>query len=1529
MTDDEYMENDLALEISEHEAQREKHHSEEVQKEEQRRQREMDFQQELRKIMEEEKLHQMKLELMKKRAREKLEQELLLQQELICNLQKRVEYERRMIEEEWKRKKEEEAERKAKEKEERRKREEEDKRRRQEDRKEMEEEKKRKIIDMRLKEKEDKRKREEQRKRKEEYDEKRKSEEEKDKREREMRKKEEERKTQEIKFREEEMRRRVEEEINEGKEERRVEKSESRIKWKTEKEETKEKEERLLLEVAVKKISQGEKRRNEHKLNPKNELRKMEGEEGKKRDEGEKRGETELRIGKKTEVRTKREEGDEQKSEEERENGELERKSMDEDLIRMKDGSGKMEKKMQVRDDEGKKRDEEKGKSVEKKDMVRTEEEKTANTQTKWHEVEKKNKEEECRHTEEEIRLKQEIQDNKECAGDTREVEHERKEEDKDKWQDDLKKLQKKEDETKRTEADMRHSAEEVKEDKEEEMKMEEIGLKEETGDREGKKESEEERMLISENEVEEKKENNKLIFQNKKTGRTELWSSSSPGPSLSESTGSRTCSETVQNHLLDKNICPASACETMGQQESVIKCCTSSCSVPVSLPEHTEQKRLSWMKDCMPWSKLSLQNTRKQKGSVWSLRRPRKAAGASRLPPLCPNTLLQSSGFKSLQEVTTVTLEELPGCSLSTLVHCHQLRSLTLRRCGLKSLEGISQLQELCYIDLRENDISSVDCERMTSLRVLRLAHNKLTSIHGLSGADSLSVLDLSHNSITRIAGLESVSRLQRLSVDHNQLISTKGLRDVYTLLHLDCSHNHLTSVEGLENSALLHTLDLKSNSLTEPPSLNNQVLLREVHLDDNSISSLQGLAACWLPLMQNLSVAQNRITQLPSMIDFVSLENLDLRLNCLSELPNVCENLKGCHFLREVHLSGNPLQQERGWRSTLQKALPGLRAIDSQQTDSFLSVLPAQQVNMVPGCFLTFCQAQLQQTLALEQRHSKELGNASSPLDAVKSFCRHFTVAQKLAEDQRFAHEYGDTTASAEYLAEGHTTAEKELNIDLKTAESCIYYPEMDTNSKQTAVFPNKNNMRCSYSGYEETPAEESLRDTFDIVATDPRTGSAVSKTNSGTLPVFTSNGEKTSFSLDKVFVSSFHDLDLKNTAAVLIQRRWRKYRLKCGNVDPSIVEKEGEIRGDGEKPESGPSYINRSAAGRDYAATVIQAFWRGFTLRRRLAYALAAVTWPDAGEEDAFEEVDVEEFVFDEPALEKYWTVTFSEDSPPRHRPVSEQPLSQKPPVSSHDYSEYLCSPPLVQSPKQAWMAGQHVDSVVQRISPKSSNRDQSPAPSSVLSGLSERSEKILEEWGFTDSRTALLMLKRAQKMKSAKKQQKKNRNPSLGLAMFRKEARKSPAQYNRYSLKVGEAELGLQLAERTEQTRREQAQHRLHTQAAQSDRHSESEHFLPEINSSILNGGRVQLVADAACADRPHATGLWANSSLADQPGKVNTYSGRNSSGHARKEVASPKRVTSAPSKKERISFRDHPVQLSGGWGGGKKRDRLHK
>ncbi|XP_053283436.1 leucine-rich repeat and IQ domain-containing protein 1 [Pleuronectes platessa] len=1414
-----------------HREHREKICCEEMKTDEKRRQRHRDFQEDLKKIMEAEKLHQRELELMKKRAQEKLEVEFLLKQELICNLQKQVEEEKKMREEEQKRFKEE-GEKKRKEEEEKRRREVEDMRKKEEEiikreRKRMEEqmrrnkEEKRKMEEMKLKEG-IRRKREEEQRKIEEEEKRRFQEEEKGKKEVErnmiqedIRKKEEERKINKTRLKEEGKMRWIEEEERERKE------NEEKIKERDKSRRKEEEETRAMDEMMAKKMEEDKKRK-------------------------------ELEVRKNTEEIRKR--VDERKVEENGKN--MEEEKMIAKQMNKKEGEEKDIEEMQLKEDERKKEEEMKHNmefSDKKKEDVKTTEE----DKRPWQEQEmrKQKEEEDHNNMEKEIRFKQEMEQNR----GKRKMEPEQK-----------------------TEDDVRRNKEA------DNWRITNFGVQDT---------EKEERLKLQEK----KRDKDRLKSQNK----TKNISLTPCTVSLqSQCTVSASSSENVQQLDPNKNILYTSTCQTMKQQDADVSPRTSSGPLPVCLPERTEQKRLSWMRDCIPWSRLSLQNKSKQKVHVRSRRGLRRASGACSLPPVCPQALLQSPGFRSLQEVTTVTLEDLPGCSFVALAQCPQLQSLTLRRCGLKSLEGINQLQQLCYIDVQGNDISLVDCENMASLQVLRLGHNKLTSIHGLSGAENLNVLDLSHNSITRIAGLESIRRLQSLSLDHNQLISTKGLRDTYTLLHLDCSHNHLAGVEGVENCALLQTLDLRSNSLTEPPSLNNHILLRELHLDDNSISSLQGLAVCWLPLMQHLSAAENRITLLPSMSDFVSLTNLDLRFNCMSELHNVCEGVEGCLFLQEVHLSGNPLQQEIGWRSTLQKAVAGLRAIDGEETDSFLSAPAVQQLSLASGSFLLLCQAQLKQIHDLQQQHSRELSNASTPLDAVKRSCRHFTETLKLAVDQRSAHEYSDTVVSL-----CQTMLEETLDMDSAALKKLAEHSEILSTEKPPPVIPNRNNTSWTL--------EEKL------------SFSHLGLHSSATMETTTSS------QLKVAPVSNHQGLDSKNTAAVVIQQRWRKYRQKCGNISsPPTAEKGGERGGDGGTPESRPSDVDRSVVGQDYAATIIQASWRGFALRRRLETALAAVTWPDSGEDEAFEEVDVDGFVFDEAALEKHWTLPLSEESSSRYHHGPEQPLSLKPPGPFPEPSQYtLPSTPLWRS-KQAWVAGEQVDSTGMKVSPESSIRSKSPVSTAALSGLSARSEKIVQEWGFQDSNTALLMLKRAHKMSSKKHQQNKYRDPSVCLALFRNcnyqqapmEARNRPAPNNRNHVKECRAKLELQQAEETS-VKQERAQQWLHTQ---SDRDSESEHFLPEISSVVLSGGRVQLVADPARTERlHHASGLWASSSLLAQPCKERNNHCSNSLGHARKEVPSPQRVQSAPSRKERISFRDNPVQLSGGWGGGKKRDRVYK
>ena len=51
-----------------------------------------------------------------------------------------------------------------------------------------------------------------------------------------------------------------------------------------------------------------------------------------------------------------------------------------------------------------------------------------------------------------------------------------------------------------------------------------------------------------------------------------------------------------------------------------------------------------------------------------------------------------------------------------------------------------------------------------MKRLESLVASHNRLTSIHGLSGCNSMLLLDLAKNNITKITGLDALQNLAHL---------------------------------------------------------------------------------------------------------------------------------------------------------------------------------------------------------------------------------------------------------------------------------------------------------------------------------------------------------------------------------------------------------------------------------------------------------------------------------------------------------------------------------------------------------------------------------------------------------------------------------------------------------------------------------------------------------------------------------------------------------------------------------------------
>ncbi|XP_043944367.1 leucine-rich repeat and IQ domain-containing protein 1 isoform X2 [Protopterus annectens] len=1000
-------------------------------------------------------------------------------------------------------------------------------------------------------------------------------------------------------------------------------------------------------------------------------------------------------------------------------------------------------------------------------------------------------------------------------------------------------------------------------------------------------------------------------------------------------------------------------------------------CELPHSqliLPDHIEKKRLSWMQSCTPWARICNENKRKQ---VVKKNRSRKTSSCQ-LPPLSMDVILHSGNWGALQQVTTVALQDLPGFSLSTFSLCPQLRCLSLRRCGLIALEGLNDCKELTFIDVQENAIKTINCLDVENLCVLLLNHNQLTSIHGIDGCRNLKVLELSHNNITRIGNTESLKILQHMAVSHNQLISTKGLNKTPTLLYLDCSFNHLTSVDGIEHCGLLQILKVEGNNLTEFPNLENNVLLRELYLDDNSIYSLKRMSECWLPLLKVLSLSQNSLTSLPPMSEVILLEKLHLSNNCLADMKSASEWFSGCQHLLELNVDGNPLQQDTDWRDTLLRITPSLKFLNGKSANSSGEIHMEKRISAPEGSFLAFCHRQHQEIELVLKNHAAEVGNTQSVLEAAEIQCQHLGELMCLAEEHRYAHEYGDLCINDRNDPKSQRNPLKHLTSDSHHGNNCPV-PGAKENKQSTG----KTSKRWMTPGQRqptvcanfcETREEQSFTLIESKGGNSGTTSTVCKNKRSNQQPMLPEESIKNSVTISANMVGKHllraQQNNLENFAATVVQAHWRGYVVRRDlsffamlHVAAIVIQsvwrghctrkKMGRLKKfkaacvDGNRSEQYPEMA------RFRAATLIQAAWKGFHLRKKLASALAAVRKDET--EDEFEEVNLDDFVYNEDTLEKEWLILDSEHFPSKTLMMSNHLHWPKPPSNAPVISSSSGFP---WQPPEAWHKDDNISAAVKPGSSLSLTGmwQCASSKSRTVSRLSEKSQttdtnhsftkqkekELSEEWGFKDMQTAQLMLKRAQKMKSKKARSKQLLDPAVRLALFKHNENKHPhmsppkkVQPARVDyFKVSEEEFvhwdstSAEKIERSRQFTYQWLQTQVEDYKTASSRIMKSSRFLPELNPDVLSGGRVQLVTSPS---RQEAMDLEivsiASGSSVTQVSEKNNQSRRHSVEVAKKHI--PLKSNSAPSKKERISFRDNPVQQSIGWGSGKKRGNPFK
>ncbi|XP_066580362.1 leucine-rich repeat and IQ domain-containing protein 1 [Amia ocellicauda] len=1036
-------------------------------------------------------------------------------------------------------------------------------------------------------------------------------------------------------------------------------------------------------------------------------------------------------------------------------------------------------------------------------------------------------------------------------------------------------------------------------------------------------------------------------------TDKTEMDSVTSiKGQSLQEN-GSFCCTDEA---VLGSPCQPGPYGKSEVNYESVTVSDTTSPSHQMCLPDGTEQKRLAWMKACTPWSQISMQHKRMQVVKRKVIRK----SSAVQLPALSTKTILQSGDWISLKQVTRVTLQDLPGCSLSTLSECTKLQMLSLRRCGLTALDGLSGCKDLKYIDVQENTIQFLNCQDLDNIEILLLNQNQLTSVHGLEAASNVQVLELSHNHITRISGLESLKKLQTLIIDHNQLISTKGLKETSTLLYLDCAYNHLNNIDGLDNCALLTTLKLQGNNLTEPPSLVNHVLMKELYMDDNNIVSLESLSACWLPLLRMLSVSRNSLTHLGPLSDFVSLLKFDISHNCLSELSDIQSCLEGCLSLKEINLIGNPFEQETNWRSSVRGILPGLKKINEEFINSTQVSPSDRSTRPPPGSFLALCQDQLKQLERLLKRHDSERRSVLCPLDVPVTISRQSDELKALADEHRYAHEYGDMSisdgdepgAQDNLLMQGASDRHQHNIPFISQAKENNQDPE---EFSKRWIIPSQVQLAVNwYTAVQDQGNQEA--EILGVNAGSSAFTSEESKENeprdkkgkSYTATPQQKHAAQLSAMLHGRHLHQHQSKDLKNMAVVRIQSYWRGYLCRrnqwrsAQHIAAMVIQSAWRkycICKNNRLNQCSLQNSKKTCMDTEKAATVIQATWKGYVLRKKLHSALAAVKVNEM--DDDFEEMNMDEVAFDEAAMEKYWRTLDSNSFSSKTLPVSEQLHWPKPP----NYQASTESQPgLLWKPKEAWSSEVNEETPTReqysssQTSECSSSRAQSAASRAKPIPPSRKKEQILEEWGLRDSYTAQLMIKRAQKMKSKSQQNQRKLDPAVRLALFKKNENKHapvkpqkkifPEKTDYFKAREEEfASSDTRLDTQIERSK-ELTYQWLHTQAVHADISSpgiRSDRFLPEIDPDVLNGRRVQLMASPVSRERlDQEAGSVTSGSALTEGRKEYNQPRRISTGHAKREVPVPVKAKSAPSTKERISYRDNPAQLSTGWGGGKKR-----
>ncbi|EPS32930.1 hypothetical protein PDE_07891 [Penicillium oxalicum 114-2] len=261
---------------------------------------------------------------------------------------------------------------------------------------------------------------------------------------------------------------------------------------------------------------------------------------------------------------------------------------------------------------------------------------------------------------------------------------------------------------------------------------------------------------------------------------------------------------------------------------------------------------------------------------------------------------VLELNGLLSLQlRNNSMTTVDFQGTEMT------RLRELDLSHNKLESVHNIEWLPSLTNLDLSVNQLSRLESPTaLVSLRTLKLSENRLDALD-MQSFSSVHLLYLDQNHLSTVTGLEFCRNLDVFSIREQTPAVKQGAE---ILLNIDL---------GLVKD--IRKVFFSSNKLSEACIRPSSPLL-QLQLLDVAACALKKLPADFSASFPNLKVLNlnfNSLDELEPLVGMNCLSRLAVAGNRLSRMRRVCQilsrlgrtNKKSLCSLRKLDLRGNPL--------------------------------------------------------------------------------------------------------------------------------------------------------------------------------------------------------------------------------------------------------------------------------------------------------------------------------------------------------------------------------------------------------------------------------------------------------------------------------------------------------------------------------------------------------------------------------------------------------------------------------------------